>query len=165
MRRRITTFALFALVVLGFAGWWFSPTQVLKRRCNSFFDVISFSEKTNPETRHLQVLKLGDFLDRSVALATKDLPEEISNPAPREEIQAVFSGACNACSFITITNREFEFIGIDGDSARVEATVEVAIGHPEGNPSFNGTHRMTLAWHRSGQGWVLTDVSWDKIAP
>ena len=165
MRRRITMFALFALVVLGFAGWWFSPTQVVKRRCGSFFDVISFSEKTTPETRHLQVLKLGDFLDRSVALTTKDLPEEISNPAPRDEIQAVFAGVCNACSFLAITNREFDFIGIDGDSAVVQATVNVAIGHPEGAKGFNGAHQLTLAWHRSAQGWLLTDASWNKIAP
>jgi hypothetical protein len=137
----------------------------LKRRCDSFFNVISFGEKTTREARRLQVIMLGDYLDRSVALSTTSLPDEISNPAPRDEIQAVFGAVCDACSFIAISDRKFEFIGIDGDSAMVQATVKIAIGHPHGDRGFNGTHRMMLAWHRATQGWLLTEASWTKTGP
>ena len=165
MRRRITLFTVVVLVVLGCTGWWYSPTQVLKRRCNRFFDVISFSEKAKPETRRLQVLKLGDFLERNVTLAAKDLPEEISSPAPRDEIQAVFAIVCDACRFVTLTQRKIEFIGIDGESATVQATVKVSVGHPEGERGFNGTQRLMLSWHRATSDWCLTAASWERIGP
>ncbi|MEI7909236.1 MAG: hypothetical protein WCK77_06335 [Verrucomicrobiota bacterium] len=165
MRRRITIFALLVMILLAVSAWWYSPTQVLKRRCNRFFDAISFTEKAKPETRRLQVLKLGDFLDRTVALAGKDLPEEISSPAQRDEFQAIFAIACDACRFVAITERKIEFMGIDGETASVQATVRVGIGHPEGGKLFNGTHRLMLTWHHTTPGWCLSGLAWDKIGP
>ena len=162
MRRRILIFALLGGLLLAFAAWRYSPTQVLKRRCDSFFNVISISAKQPSEARHVQALKLGDYLDRNVALAAKELPEEIESPLPSGEVQAIFAAACDACSFIAITERQFEFIGIDGDQATVQAMIKVAVGHPAGDKGFNGTHRIMLSWHRLTQGWVLTKVAWEK---
>lgn len=165
MRRRISIFALIVVLLLAFVGWWYSPTQVLKRRCDSFFNVISFSEKQAPAARHVQALKLADYLDRDVAISGKKLPEEIESPVSRGEMQAIFSAASDACRFIAITDRKFEFIGITGDDATVQALVKVAIGHPEGDKGFSGTHRLMLSWHRAKQVWGLTKVAWEKIAP
>jgi hypothetical protein len=163
--RRISIFALLGVLLLAFAVWWYSPTQVLKRRCDSFFNVISFSEKQESAARHVQALKLADYLDRDVAISGQELSEEIDSPVSRGEMQAIFSAAGDACTFIAITERRFEFIGIDGDDATVQVTINLAIGHPEGARRFNGTHRMMLSWHRAKPVWVLSKVAWEKIAP
>lgn len=153
------------MVLLGFLGWWYSPTQILKRRCDSFFNVISFSEKQKSAARQVQVLKLADFLDRNVAISGQGISEEIENPLSRGEMQAIFSAASGACTFIAITQRRYEFIGIAGDEATVQVMVHVDIGHAEGAGRFNGTQRMMLSWHRAKNVWALSKVAWEKIAP
>ncbi len=165
MRRRILIVAMIVVLLLAFAGWWFSPTQVVQRRCDSFFNVISFREQQAPAARHAQGLKLADYLDRDIAISANELPEEIESPVSRGELQALFSAASNACNFIAITDRKFESIGIAGEDATVQARVKVAIGHPEGDHGLSGTHRVMLSWHRTNQVWVLTNVAWEKIAP
>lgn len=165
MRRQITIAALLVMVIMAFAFWWYSPAQVLKRRCNHFFNVISFTEKMKPETRQLRVMELGEFLDTNVVLSGKDLPDEISNPAPSDELQAIFACVCDACRFVTITERNMEFIGIDGKTATVQATIKLAIDHPEGAKLFNGTHRLMISWQHAAQRWRITKVSWEKLSP
>lgn len=163
--RRISIFALLGVLLLGFLGWWYSPTQILKRRCDSFFNVISFSEKQKSAARQVQALKLADFLDRDVALSGQEISEEIESPVSRGEMQAIFSAVSGACTFIAITQRQYEFIGIAGDEATVQVTVHLAIGHAEGARRFNGTQRLMLSWHRAKNVWALSKVAWEKIAP
>ena len=163
LARRISIFALLGVLLLGFMGWWYSPTQVMKRRCDSFFNVISFSEKQEPTAKQVQALKLADFLDRDITISGPQISEEIESPISRGELQAVFSAIAEASSFIAITEREYEFIGVDGDEATAQVMVTVEIGHPEAASRFNGSHRMMLNWHRVKKVWVIDKVAMERI--
>lgn len=163
--RRIAIFALLGVLLLAFVGWWYSPTRILKRRCDSFLDVISLSAKQEPAGRQVQALRLGDYLARDVAISGRDFSEEIESPVSRGDMQAIFSAVGDACTFIAITERQYESVGIVGDDATVRVLVNLAIGHPEGATRFNGTHRMLLSWQREKNVWVLAKVAWERIAP
>jgi hypothetical protein len=163
--RRLAIFALLGVALLAFLGWWYSPTQILKRRCDSFLDVISLSEHQEPAGRQVQALRLGDYLDRRVAISGSELSEEIDSPMSRGDVQAIFSAVGDACTFIAITERQYESIVIVGDDATVQVLVKLAIGHPEGAARFDGTHRLLLSWRREKNAWVLAKVEWEWIAP
>lgn len=147
------------LALLGaFLFWWFSPSQVLKRRTDSLLQTLTLEAGSGKATRQAGVYSLNALLASEVELETA-VPAEANGTFERSELESAFSWLCEQAKETRFERVGIRNIRIDGDSAVVECVLEATVELPSHRP-VDGRHLAALHWIREDNVWRLSKAVW-----
>ena len=147
------------LLAVGFLVWFLSPVQVVKRRTNKLMDTLTLEQGSGGTGRQFNTLALGTLLAESVTLETPTI-EEADGDHSRDALTSGFGWiARRNGSFTKFEVVKFHTITVEGDQARVNATIEGVVALPTYRPA-DGMYEVELDWSRGDDGWRLTKAVW-----
>ena len=151
--KKLLLISIVSIIVILSAAWWFSPEQVIKRRCVSFFEVLSIDPDKPPTTRAMAVYALHPLLASEVEISTPT-PEEANGTFAREELESAFSSVCQHALHCRFSNPVFDSVKIEGKRATVTLTLHAKVEFPEMSIA-DGPFRVKLDWRREEKDWML----------
>ncbi len=153
---------LAALVMLGLFGlWWYSPTQVIKRRTANLLSTLTLDKGEGKTTRHLGAYSLNGLLADTVELETPTI-NEANGSFEREELESAFSWLCDQAKRTNFEMKEFREIKFAGDKATVKLVLTGLVELPTYRPA-DGNYQVTFGWVKGKDGWRLERAVWDKV--
>lgn len=162
MPRPLLVAAALIVALAGSLAFWFSPTQVVKRRVLAMIRTASVPESMPEIARASRGRNLSDYLAPTVRLAGPEHVDEIPQGGiDRSQIAAAYTAAAGMCRFISLEDVEFESIDVLGDSAEVRFTVDAIVQLPSSRP-LDGIQHVELQWSKTDDGWRLTRASWTE---
>lgn len=156
MKRLVIAVAV--VLSIAFAVWWFSPTQVVKRRTNKLMSTLTLEEGSGSAARHLNTLSFGGLIAEDVTLEIAGVGEA-NGDFSNQDLNAGFSWLTTQARFTKFEVTDFLKVGVGGDRAEVEAKVEAVVALPDYRPA-DGAYLMELGWVKVEDGWRLTRVKW-----
>ena len=159
-------FAIAAIIVavLGILGvWWFSPTQVLKRRTLSLLTTLTLEAGTGKAGRQLGAYSLNALLAPQVELYAPTI-QEANGSFERSELESAFSWLCNQARQTRFELQKIHSVSVNGDQAKVELTLTGLVELPTYRPA-DGTYGVTFDWEKAKDGWRLTRATWKQVHP
>lgn len=159
MRRPLSILALL-LALIGFCVWWFSPTQVLKRRTKDLLGILSLDAGTPPASRTIGSFQLDRLLQPTVEFQVPAITDA-NGSFDRVEISSAFTWLCNNAKETRFKIEDLQSITINGDHATVVARLEARILLSQSQP-VDGPGNATLLWKKADDGWRLERVSWQE---
>lgn len=157
MKRILIPLAAVALIA-GFLVWWFSPTQVVKRRTNRLLDVMSMSEGSSPATRQLGVYSLSGLIARELVLDTPTI-SDANGIFERSQIESGFSWLAGNAKSSKLKIEDIESIEVNGDEATVKATIDAVVILSDYRPA-DGLYAVEFDWRKEEDGWRLSRALW-----
>jgi hypothetical protein len=157
MKRYAIPFLILALFI-GFACWWFSTTQVLKRRTESLLSTLTMDSATSGPSRQMGGYSLNGLLAAQVTLENPDLKEAVGN-FDRTEIESAYSWLASQAKQTRFASPDYHSITVDGGKARVELSLEAMVELPVYRP-VDGKYEATMDWVKEEDGWRLSRASW-----
>lgn len=157
MKRILIPLAAVALIA-GFLVWWFSPTQVVKRRTNRLLDVMTMSEGSSPATRQLGVYSLNGLIASELVLDTPTIGDA-NGIFERSQIESGFSWLAGNAKSSNLKIESIESIEVNGDEATVKATIDAVVILSDYRPA-DGIYAVELDWRKEKDGWRLTRALW-----
>jgi len=151
---------LAALIGIGFAAWWFSPDQVLKRRTVRLLETLTLQRDQGKAGRQLNAYGLNALLANHVTLDSPEFPEA-SGEFDSVEIESAFSWLCEHALETRFTKESIESIERNEDSAMVRCVLSALVVLPTHRPA-DGTYVATFHWKQSEEGWRLERAEWDR---
>ena len=162
MPRPIVLAAALIVAVAGFLAFWFSPTQVVKRRVLAMIRTASVPESMPELARASRGRNLADHLAPVVRLAGPPHVDELPvGGVDRSQIAAAYTAAATSCRFISLEDVTFESIDVLGDSAEVRFTVDAIVQLASSRP-LDGIQHVELQWSKTDDGWRLTRAAWTE---
>jgi hypothetical protein len=157
--KRQAIIAVILLLAAGATVWWFSPTQVVKRRTSGLLDSLTFSASTGSAYRQASGYGFSSYLAESVELDNPTFP--LANGVfDRGTLEAGYSGLANQARESRFDIETFDSITVDGDLATVRATVEGLVQLPDYRPA-DGRYEVEFHWQKESDGnWRLTRAVW-----
>lgn len=146
------------LVLAAFLFWWFSPTQVLKRRTHSLLETLTMDAGTGKSTRQLGAYSLNALLAREVELSTPTI-DQANGTFERSELESAFSWLCQQAKQTHFELDEFRAVNISGDRGEVVFSLEALVELPTYRP-VDGRFGVTFRWQREEESWRLTGAEW-----
>jgi hypothetical protein len=160
MKRLILSgLALALLIILGL--WWFSPTQVLKRRTQSLLGTLTLDAGTGRAGRTLATYSLNKLLAAQVQLETPTI-QEANGTFERAEIESGFSWVSQNAKQTRFELKNFHSVTIDGDRGNVRLTLSGLVELPHYRPA-DGDFDVSFDWKRGDDGWRLSRAVWTQI--
>ncbi len=154
-----------SLVILaalgGLAYWWFSDTQVLKRRTQSLLTTLTLDSGQGKVGRQMGAYSLNALLSSQVKLDTPTI-KEANGTFQREELESAYSWLCNQAKETRFDLKRIRSVTINGDQATVELTLVGLVVLPQYRP-VDGTFDVTYEWQKEKDGWRLTSASWTEV--
>ena len=157
MKRILIPLAIVA-VIAGFLVWWFSPTQVVKRRTSRLMDVMTLSEGSSPATRQLGVYSLNALIARELVLDTPTITDA-NGIFERSQIESGFGWMAGNAKSSTLKIEKFQSITVNGDEATVKATIDAVVILSDYRPA-DGLYDVELDWRKEEDGWRLIRALW-----
>lgn len=159
--KRLALAAVAVILLAALGVWWFSPTQVLKRRTRSLLSTLTMDAGTGRVTRHAGAYSLDRLLAPKVTLETPTIGEA-NGTFDRDELGSAYSWLCDQAKQTKFELGEIQSLKIDGNSAemrvRLEGMVELAAYRP-----VDGTFDVTFEWRKEDDGWRLVSARWDQV--
>lgn len=153
--------AVIALIFVAFGVWWFSPTQVVKRRCNSLLSALTMDAGSGNVSRQAGAYSLNALLSEEVRLETPTISEANGN-FERSELESGYSWLSNTAKETRFELQNFRSVTLAGDTATVELTLIGLVVLPTYRPA-DGTYDVTFQWKKQKDGWRLTDATWTQV--
>ncbi len=148
-------------VVLMIAGlWWFSPTQILKRRTVSLLETLTLEATSGKAARQIGTYALNSLLAPEVELHTPTIPEA-NGTFDRSEMESAFGWLCSQAKQTHFKLKEFRSITLQENTGQVEFTVDALIELPIYRPA-DGDYSVTFAWVKTDAGWQLSGAKWHR---
>lgn len=148
-------------VLLGvFCYWWFSPTQVLKRRTVSLLSTLTMASGDGKAKRHLGSYSLNGLLASQVQLETPTI-DEANGTFAREELESAYSWLCEQAKQTRFKMEKLRRITVNGDKGTVEIDLTGIVELPTYRPA-DGGYRVIFDWEKGKDGWRLTRAVWNK---
>jgi hypothetical protein len=152
------------LILAGLAFWWFSPTQVLKRRTASFIDTARVPVSMSDLGRSARGRHLADYFAPSIEVESpENLAHEVGRTFTRDEAAALYSGVARYCREVSITDLEFVSVGSKNDEARVVFTADTIVDLPNRRP-VDGLVTVESRWRKVDGDWLLEAFEWTESA-
>ena len=155
--------AAFVIVLLlgltGFLVWWFQPAQVVKRRTNTLLEILTLDEGTGSSIRQMGGYSINKLLAPEVELESSSI-SQANGSFERHELESAYTSLCNRAKFSRFSMAAVRLIDIDGDTARVDCSVDALVELPEIRPA-DGRYDCSFVWIRADDGWRLTKAVWD----
>jgi hypothetical protein len=149
-----------ALALAAFGLWWFSPTQVIKRRCESLLSAMTMDAGSGNVSRQAGVYSLNGLLAEEVRLETPTI-SEANGTFERSELESAHSWLAGAAKETRFDLGNFRAVIVDGDRATAELSLTGLVVLPTYRP-VDGTFDVTLRWVKKKDGWRLTDATWTE---
>lgn len=153
--------AVVALAFIAFGVWWFSPTQVVKRRCNSLLSTLTMDAGTGTVSRQAGSYSLNALLAAEVRLDTPTI-SEANGIFERSELESAYSWLSGAAKETRFELQKFRSISVTGDKASVELTLIGLVVLPTYRPA-DGTYDVTFQWEKQKDGWRLESATWTQV--
>lgn len=157
MKRLVIPLAIVGLLAV-FALWWFSPTQVLKRRTASLLTTLTLDGGSGKVGRQMRVYSLNGLLASGVELDNPAI-KEANGTFERAELESAFSWLCEQAKQTRFKAGKFHSINVSGDKAQVTLTLSGLVELPTYRPA-DGEFDATFDWQKEEDGWRLTRASW-----
>jgi len=159
-------FAIIAVVValltaLGF--WWFSPSEVVKRRTEKLLEVLTFDATSGRGARQMGAYSLNALLAEEVKLSSKSIAEA-NGTFERAELESAYSWLGAQAKQTSFKLEGFDSIEIEGDQATVHFRLKGLVELPNYRPA-DGHFRVVFKWVNIEKGWRLQDAEWNQIEP
>lgn len=152
------------ILLAGLAFWWFSPTQVVKRRTAAFIDTANVPVSMSDLGRSARGKHVSDYLaDRISVKSPEALAEEVGREFTRDQAAALYSGIARYCKEVSITDLEFQSVGIESDTALVQFTADAIVDLPNRRP-VDGLVTATASWSKTEGDWLLESFEWEESA-
>lgn len=156
-----TGIALLALVVLcGFFAWWFSPSQVVRRKTETLLDLISFEKGQGVVGRQTRVYSMSGLLATEVELVSDSHPG-VDGMREKGEIESGYAWMAEHVVQSSFDRVEFRKVEVRKPVAEVELTVDGEVELPGSRP-LDGRHEVFLLWMHDGTSWRLGHVRWKR---
>ncbi|MES2923631.1 MAG: hypothetical protein V4819_18895 [Verrucomicrobiota bacterium] len=160
MKRLAISLVVLALLA-GFAFWWFSDTQVLKRRTQSLLTTLTLDSGTGKVGRQMGSYSLNKLLASEVALDTPSI-KEANGSFQRDELESIFSWLCNQAKETRFELQDLRSVTVNGDKAKVDLTLIGLVVLPSYRPA-DGTYDVTFDWQKEKDGWRLNHATWKQV--
>lgn len=141
-----------------FGVWWFSPTQVLKRRTESLLTTLTLDGGSGKVGRQMRVYSLNALLASQVELKNVTI-REANGSFERAELESAFSWLCEQARQTRFKAKDFNSIAISGNKGRVTLTLSGLVELPTYRPA-DGIYDVTFEWEKAEDGWRLTRANW-----
>lgn len=157
--KRWMTYSAVCLVIIGLAAWWFSPSQVIKRRTLSLLETLTMDAGTGRAARQVGVYSLNSMLAPQVELYTPSI-REANGTFDRGELESAYSWLSQHARQTRFTHRRFESVSITGGEGSVSFILDALVELP--NFRFaDGAFDVTFRWRRDDHGkWRLFSATW-----
>ena len=159
MKRFVIPIVFLAGAVV-FCLWWYSPTQVIKRRTASLLGTLTMAAGDGKANRHMGAYSLNGLLAAQVALETPTI-DEANGTFEREDLESAFSWLCDQAKQTSFKMDEFRGITISGEKAQVKLVLTGLVELPTYRPA-DGKYDVTFDWVKEKDGWRLSHAVWDK---
>jgi hypothetical protein len=156
--KRLAIPATALLVLAAFLFWWFSPTQVLKRRTLSLLETLTMDAGTGKSTRQLGAYSLNALLAREVELSTPTI-DQANGTFERSELESAFSWLCQQAKHTSFELDEFRTVNISGERGEVVFSLDALVELPTYRP-VDGRFAVTFRWQREEETWRLASAEW-----
>ena len=158
--KRLWVYVILAVLSAGFAFWWFSPVQVLKRRTVSLLETLTLDSGNPRNGRQLGVYSLNALLASEVELETPTI-EQASGTFAREELESAFSWLCRQAKQSRFELEYFESVTVSGDTGEVACMLEALVELPGIRPA-DGIYQARFFWRRVDDDWRLERAVWTE---
>jgi hypothetical protein len=158
--KRIAAPLLFVILLGALAAWWFSDTQVLKRRTHSLLSTLTFEAGIGKTSRHLGAYTLNSILAPSVDLETPTI-SQANGTFERSELESAYSWLCEQAKQTHFEVIEFRSISITGEQAKMKVVLNGLVELPTYRPA-DGRYEVNFDWQRSKDGWRLSRAQWTQ---
>ncbi len=158
-------YALAALTVIllgAIAWWWFSPTEVLKRRTRTLLSTLTLESGSGTAGRQMGTYSLNALLADEVKLENPTL-QQANGDFDRSDLESAYSWLCGQAKQTRFEVEAFRAIDVAGEKARVEFSLEGLVELPTYRP-VDGRFDAVFDWVKESDGWRLSSASW-KEAP
>ncbi len=158
--KRFAIAAAILAILAAFGFWWFSPTQVIKRRTKSLLSTLTIESGSGKITRQMGTYSLGKLLAPRVQLETPTI-DEANGTFDRAEMESAFSWLCNQARQTHFKLTRLQSIEVTGENAQVTLTLNGLVELPTYRPA-DGNYFVTFDWEKTADGWQLTHATWEK---
>jgi hypothetical protein len=156
--KRMMIPALALALLAGFAVWWFSPAQVIKRRTNSLLETLTLDAGTGRAARQMGVYSLNALLAAEVQLETPTI-DQANGTFDRADLESAYTWLCGQARQMRFDMRRIHSIDVTGDRGIVEFSLEALVELPTYRPA-DGNYRVTFEWRREEDTWRLARATW-----
>lgn len=156
--KRVWSYAIVVLLAAGFAFWWFSPKQVLKRRTMSLLETVTLDAGGSRNGRQMAVYSLNALLASEVTLENPTI-SEANGTFERQEMESAFSWICQQAKQTRFTLEDLESISVSGDTGEVVCVLEALVEMP-GVRLADGIYQARFSWRRENNEWRLERAVW-----
>ncbi len=157
MKRLAIAIVLIAILA-GLGAWWFSDTQVLKRRTQSLLTTLTLDSGTGKVGRQMGAYSLNALLAEQIQLDTLTI-KEANGSFQRDELESAYSWLCNQAKETRFELQDFRSVTVNGDKATVTLTLIGLVVLPNYRPA-DGTYEVSFDWQKEKDGWRLTHATW-----
>ena len=152
--------AIVVLVLVLFGAWWFTPSQVVKRRTKSLLQTLTLEPGAGKVSRHAGSYSLNALLANRVVLEIPAVPDG-NGDFERDDLDAAFSWLCDQAKQTNFQARDIQSVDVTGDKAKVKLTLTGLVELPSYRP-VDGTYDVVFDWNKSKEGWRLTKAEVEK---
>ncbi|MGL5016533.1 MAG: hypothetical protein ACRDBP_00245 [Luteolibacter sp.] len=157
MKRFVIPLVVVGLLA-GFGIWWFSPSQVVKRRTESLLETLTLDGGSGKVGRQMAVYSLNALLAPRIELENPTITEA-SGSFERPELESAFSWLCGQAKQTSFKAEKFRSIRVTGNKATVEMTLTGLVELPTYRPA-DGRFDAIFDWEKEEDGWRLARASW-----
>lgn len=159
--KRLVISLLILAALAGLGYWWFSDTQVLKRRTQSLLSTLTLDSGQGKVGRQMGAYSLNALLAGQVKLDTPTI-KQANGTFDRSELESAYSWLCNQAKETSFKLKRIRSVTVTGDQATVELTLTGLVVLPQYRP-VDGTFDVTYQWRKEKDGWRLTSASWTQV--
>ncbi len=159
--KRIWIYVVLAVLSAGFALWWFSPVQMLKRRTVSLLETLTLDSGRLRNGSQLAAYSLNALLASEVELETPTI-EQASGTFAREELESAFSWLCGQARQTRFELENFESVTVSGDTGEVACVLKALVELPSVRPA-DGIYQARFFWRREDDKWRLERAIWTEM--
>lgn len=160
--KRLVPIVIIIALLAGFAFWWNSPTQIVKRRTQTLLQTLTMERTDSKVTRQTGVYQLDALLAEDVELDTPTIPEA-NGTFPRTEMISAFASLCESVRQMHCKLEQIRSLEIAGDYADITVIIEALVDLSSYHP-VDGRFDVTFHWQRDkDRNWRLARASCTEV--
>lgn len=161
--KRIAPILAFIILLAAFGYWWYSPTQVLKRRTDSLLRTLTMDLGKGTAARQMGVYSFNSLLAEDVELNSPSITDA-NGVFARSEMESAYSWLCEKAKQTRFQRVKLDSITTEGNTGVVKFTLLALVELPNSRPA-DGIYQTTFHWQKTESAWLLTRADWSEVAP
>ncbi|BCX50190.1 hypothetical protein HAHE_40980 [Haloferula helveola] len=151
-----------AAAAVAFLLWWFSATQVLKRRVSSLIDTAVVPASMSDIGRGARGPNVAEFVAGSLEIdSPPSLAQDLGPDLNRDTVSALYSAVAKYCRSITVNDLKIQSVDVDGETATVRFSADAVVDLPDRRP-VDGIVDVDSRWRKTDGKWLLERFAWTE---